>query len=296
MSCHALSINLEYVTRICHSIFAGHGRLSKEVSTVIRSFEVVQTVTATTGIRSFLSWGTLISGALAVLLWGLVWSWHAGLLVVLLLYIHEAGHIIAARWRRVSVLRAPFFLPGLGAFVVTSPTPLHWDRVAIALGGPLIGGAAALAVKLSGVTWHMPAVAFAGNFMLWVNLLNLAPFGPLDGGQVTGLTGRLGWIAQLVLGGIFLLAGGPVFLGLAVGTLVAQFRARGRVSLLHRGTSLAILGVYLISVVALALAAVATPDVAPLASSRPTWMPDLQTLFLVSTLAFIASAMASGRV
>ena len=39
----------------------------------------------------------------------------------MLLYLHEIGHVLAAHWRRVTVLRAPLFIPGLGAFVLISP-------------------------------------------------------------------------------------------------------------------------------------------------------------------------------
>ena len=91
--------------------------------------------------EAFLSPTTLISGVLAVAVWSLEWQWLVGVFVVLLLYAHEIGHVLAAFWRGVQVKKAPVFLPGFGAFVETAPGTSAWDDAWISLGGPLFGAA-----------------------------------------------------------------------------------------------------------------------------------------------------------
>lgn len=164
------------------------------------------------GWRSFVSSGTLVSGLLAASLAVLQWGWVTGILVVVLLYAHEAGHVLAAAWRRMPVRRAPVFLPGFGAFVVTGTAPRPWDQVWVSLGGPLLGTAAALAVWYLGHFRPLPAVGLAGAFMVYVNLFNLLPFGLLDGGQVIRVTGWLGLVPTAFFGGWILARDREVFL------------------------------------------------------------------------------------
>lgn len=62
------------------------------------------------------------------------------------LYVHEVGHTLAALRSGVPVLRAPLFLPGVGAVAPLGPLVAVGDTVVVALAGPLLGGAAALLV------------------------------------------------------------------------------------------------------------------------------------------------------
>jgi hypothetical protein len=90
--------------------------------------------------------------------------------VLALLFVHELGHILGARARKMTIQGAPIFIPGLGAFVRVEPTANVWDEVVMVLGGPVIGGAVALLAGIAGVFWQIPALAFAGSFGLLLNL------------------------------------------------------------------------------------------------------------------------------
>lgn len=152
--------------------------------------------------RMFVSFGTVLSGILMVLVMQFGYGWVAALCLVALLYAHEAGHVLAARLRHVPVLTPPVFIPGLGAYVTVGHINRPWDQLLVSLGGPLAGAAAALVVKQSGYLWAgtaAGAMVYAGQLALWVNLLNLIPALPLDGGRALSAIGWVGVIPAVVL-------------------------------------------------------------------------------------------------
>jgi sugar lactone lactonase YvrE/Zn-dependent protease len=150
--------------------------------------------------QALLTRGTVLTALLSVAAFSLLWGWKVSLAVVVLLYIHELGHVGAALWRRVPVQRGPLFIPGVGAFVLVSPAARVWDDILISLAGPAVGGIAAFAMVLAGNAAASPALSFGGNIGLLLNLANLLPFSPLDGGRVVGRLGWIGLIPPVVFG------------------------------------------------------------------------------------------------
>jgi Zn-dependent protease len=121
----------------------------------------------------------LVSIAAYASIWGL---WFAVGFVILLL-VHEMGHVIALRREGIKA-SAPMFIPFLGA-VITSRS-LGDDAVAearVGLAGPILGSVgAAVSLLMWSITGHdfWRALAFTGFFL---NLFNLLPVVPLDGGR-----------------------------------------------------------------------------------------------------------------
>ena len=144
----------------------------------------------------------------------------------MLLFIHEMGHVIALRREGVEA-SAPVFIPFLGAVVWAKSlggNALAEARVGLA--GPILGtiGAAAclpIAAATGSDLWQ--ALAFTGFFL---NLFNLLPVTPLDGGRA--MAALAPWMWFVGLGAIVVLAlafPNPIILIIAVGRRLRRLRA-----------------------------------------------------------------------
>ena len=129
------------------------------------------------------------------------WWWAVGF--VLLIFVHECGHILAAR--RVGLpVSAPMFIPFVGAIITLKDAPKNaWIEAQVGIGGPLLGSVGAVACYGLYVLTHQPifmALAYTGFFL---NLFNLAPIGFLDGGRiVTALSPWLWLVGTAVMIGM----------------------------------------------------------------------------------------------
>jgi len=112
-----------------------------------------------------------------------IWGWRFALGLVLSIYVHEMGHVIALR-RYGFKATAPMFIPGLGALIrlqqqVVNPR----EDAAIGLAGPVYGLGAALASLGLWVATRQPIFAAVAGVGAWINLFNLLPLYTLDGGR-----------------------------------------------------------------------------------------------------------------
>src|SRR5207237_15469 len=79
-------------------------------------------------------WMILMIGVYASI-WG--WKWAVGF--VLLLLLHECGHLLVAKKFGLAV-SAPMFIPFMGAFIALKQAPRHaWMEACVGLGGPILG-------------------------------------------------------------------------------------------------------------------------------------------------------------
>jgi Zn-dependent protease len=127
--------------------------------------------------------------------YALIWSWRFAIGFVLLLLVHELGHVIQLRREGIKA-GAPTFIPFLGAVVAMKEMPKNAAAEArVGLAGPVLGSLGALAVLgLYGLTGNelFKALAFVGFFL---NLFNLLPVLPLDGGRAMAALSPWMWIA-----------------------------------------------------------------------------------------------------
>jgi Zn-dependent protease len=125
-------------------------------------------------------------------LWGL---WFA-VGIVVSIYVHEMGHVAALRRYGIAA-SAPMFIPGLGALIRLKQNPVGpREDARIGLAGPLWGLGAALAASLAAFLGGGPMYSAIAHVGAWINLFNLTPIWPLDGGRgFASLTPAHRWIA-----------------------------------------------------------------------------------------------------
>src|SRR5437764_10161429 len=110
-------------------------------------------------------------------------SWTFALGFVLMLLVHELGHVFEARRQGLKV-SLPTFIPFIGAYVTIERAGLTPCRNAlISLAGPLFGRGAAAAVWAVGAAQGSTQLVVRANMRLLLNAFNLLPIGFLDGGQ-----------------------------------------------------------------------------------------------------------------
>jgi Zn-dependent protease len=127
--------------------------------------------------------------------YSLIWGWKFAVGFVVLLFVHEMGHVIQLRREGIKA-SAPVFIPFLGAAVWAKSlggNALAEARVGMA--GPVLGSAgAALLIPVADATGNemFRALAFTGFFL---NLFNLLPVVPLDGGRAMAAMAPWMWFA-----------------------------------------------------------------------------------------------------
>ena len=203
----------------------------------------------------------LVSIAAYAWLWGLPFA----IGFVLLIFVHELGHVLELRRQGVPA-SAPLFIPFLGAVIGMKELPDDaWKEAQVALAGPILGsvGAAAcwVAAEVTGSELLM-GLAFVGFFL---NLFNLIPIVPLDGGRAAGALHPVLWfVGLLMMVGLVVLNPNPLLLIIVLLgglDLWRRWRERGAAGDYYRLTvaQRATVGVvYLGLVVVLALAMSAT--------------------------------------
>jgi Zn-dependent protease len=126
-----------------------------------------------------------------------IWGWRFALGFTVLLFVHEMGHVIQLRREGVPA-SAPLFIPFLGAVVGMKGLPQNaWVEAKVGLAGPVLGSLGALATLILAEQTNsdlLRALAYTG-FLL--NLFNLIPVLPLDGGRAAAAFHPAFWLIGL---------------------------------------------------------------------------------------------------
>ncbi|MBV8063331.1 MAG: site-2 protease family protein [Nevskia sp.] len=158
--------------------------------------------------------GTML---LSVIVYSFLFGWMYAVGFVLLIFVHEMGHFIAARQRGLNV-GMPTFIPFVGAWIQLKDLPHDSETEAyVGIAGPVTGTVGALACYYASretSSGLLLALAYAG-FM--INLFNLIPVSPLDGGRITQVISPRIWLfGAPILVVLFFLHPSPMFLLIAI--------------------------------------------------------------------------------
>jgi Zn-dependent protease len=142
---------------------------------------------------------TGVTMLISIWAYALAWGWQFAAGFVLLIFVHECGHLIAAKSVGLKVT-TPAFIPFVGALITLREAPPNaWIEAIVGIGGPILGtiGAAAC-VGIYYLTQNplFLALAYTGFFL---NLFNLAPVGFLDGGRIVTALSPWLWIVGFAI-------------------------------------------------------------------------------------------------
>lgn len=128
--------------------------------------------------------GKVVLAAASMASYAYVFTWKFSLMLMVMLFIHESGHIWAMK-RYGMKTKGIYFIPFFGgAAVAEGEFPSRHAEVVIAIMGPIWGFACAIATGCLYVLTKNPTFAAASSWMAMVNLFNLLPINPLDGGRI----------------------------------------------------------------------------------------------------------------
>lgn len=147
------------------------------------------------GVKLFsVSWTFLLSLWIYVVIFG----WKLAVVVMLLLLAHELGHYFAFRAYGLPV-RLPAFVPLLGAFTAGAPARDLEQDAYIALAGPLTGLGLAAVCYAVGETQHDRFWYACADLSAFLNLFNMIPMPPFDGGRVIAALWPPLWVIGFAL-------------------------------------------------------------------------------------------------
>jgi len=149
---------------------------------------------------SVLKLKTLATMVLSIGIYASQWGFPFALGFVLLIFVHELGHAIVLRREGIAA-GAPVFIPFVGAFITMQGMPRDaYVEAKVALGGPVLGSFAAWVVLVAGAVSGQPLLAALGQVGILINLFNLIPVSPLDGGRIAGAFSRPFWLVGYAAG------------------------------------------------------------------------------------------------
>lgn len=223
----AIHARIDGLTRALDRLPAPPSRLPRwlaplgAVGLLVWKFKFVLAFLATKGkllLTGLTQSGTLLTMLAAMGVYWTIWGWKFALGFILLIYVHEMGHV-AALVRLGIKAQAPMFIPGIGAIVRLEQYPASpREDARVGLAGPIWGLGSTVAVWALGALTGQPIFAALTHAGAVINLFNLTPVWQLDGARgmhALAKPARLA-IAALVTGAFLATAEGTLLLvGLA---------------------------------------------------------------------------------
>jgi len=169
---------------------AGLGGIGAALSALLLKFPIL---------ASLLKFGWLgFSALFSVAVYSLIFGWPFAIGLVVMLFIHEMGHAIVMKLKGIPI-GGMIFIPLLGAAVIMRQLPRNArDEAEVGIAGPVAGALAAM-VSLALARIYPGAVwAPLAYFGFFINLFNLIPIVPFDGGRVLAAIDRRIWILGFI--------------------------------------------------------------------------------------------------
>lgn len=169
----------------------------------------------------------LTFGSMLVTIWtySMFYGWKFAVGFVFLIFIHEMGHVLTSK-RLGFTTSAPMFIPFVGAFINLKTLPKTSEQDAyIGIGGPMAGAISAMICFVIYYFTSSPLFLAFGYVASFLNLFNLLPVHPMDGGRVASvLSPKLWIIGVLILTGWMFISFNPIMILILILAIVQIIR------------------------------------------------------------------------
>jgi Zn-dependent protease len=134
----------------------------------------------------FLKIGKVGLAATSVASYAYLFSWQFALVIVAAVFVHEYGHLSAMKYFKMKT-KGIYMIPFVGgAAVAKEGFPSRRAEAIIAIAGPLVGALSAVVCGLIYLASDNVFFAAIASWVAFINLFNLLPIVPLDGGKILG--------------------------------------------------------------------------------------------------------------
>ena len=139
-----------------------------------------------------------LSVVVSLVVYGLAFGWAFGAGLIIVIAIHEFGHVAANRIKGIPS-SLPIFVPLVGAFVQMKRSPQNAaDEAFVGVMGPVFGLAATLLAFVLGLWSGIPWFFAVTEIGFLLHVFNLMPVLPLDGGRTVGFWRWKAWIPGII--------------------------------------------------------------------------------------------------
>jgi Zn-dependent protease len=171
-------------------------RFATAITVVAKSTKFIKVIKVIKLLKPFLSAITML---LSMMAYSFAYGIIIGVGLTLLIFLHEIGHVIALK-QRGHTLKLPVFIPFVGA-VIFSPKFENRDEEAyVGIGGPLLGTVTSFIPLVIYFATQNPIYIHLAFIGIALNLFNMIPISPLDGGRITqAVSKHLKWLGIALL-------------------------------------------------------------------------------------------------
>lgn len=190
------------------------------------------------GLLKFGKFATLASMFVSLGGWALIYGWKFAFAIVYLIFVHEMGHLVAAKKKGIPTSPA-IFIPFLGAAIGIDPKKIKDAETEffVAYGGPLAGLISIIPALALYLMTHDPYWGLVIQLGALLNLFNLFPVSPLDGGRiVTVLSTKIWLIGLFVMIPVMFLSPDPIIMLIFVFGIFTwwdRYKDNARIEMLH---------------------------------------------------------------
>ncbi len=153
--------------------------------------------------------------------WSIMFSWQFALVLIAVICFHEYGHLWAMK-RTGMKTKGMYLIPFVGGVAVGDKASSHWQQVFIAMMGPCFGLLMSVVFYLAYLITENHFIGLVASISALINIFNLLPVLPLDGGQVVKamvFSGR----SYLPYLGLMIISAGMFALSLQLGLALLGF-------------------------------------------------------------------------